>query len=556
MAPIASIAAVAAVAIARCGDGKAPPVPAYQSILGDPGMLASEVATALYSWNLCDGAAQPKDYGLPPATVRLADCWRNDGLQNRVAAADNALAFGVAKNIPGFDPTDDVELFYRQKEVFLGKLCSTAANIVGGTGRATGGDFNYSGFEIGFKSGIINGAQLGGLCPCSGTPSSCALWDKRKNGNNMNQPVVAHHWSDAVDGAGYFAATWDVEPGWTQNQRQAVLHAVSAHASAWVAYRQAELAHRAMPEPVPPALLVNKSFAFASWAHRNNGSKVYHSGLQTSKATPAIMNYFRINDVSGGYGGYPWNRGFGIMNGPAPSSARMDVTLRVLQAGPTAGRVFMYLPEISGCWKLDGSPCDGNLATDWPRADVTRYLCFMTGPTVTPHCSPHNQKYCPPWHILSADGSKVYRNDTKRFPYSCYYEHCWAPNDPTVPDGEVTCDPFSNPNPQELVQMLPCTEWEMHGFPGTPGVGWIGDARLWKLDVGGLASRVFLQGQEPAPIPVTAGAIPPPSPATGIARSFPGTNRSWISFELGPESPAGHGMVRWEVQDVDVLVPV
>ena len=38
---------------------------------------------------------------------------------------------------------------------------------------------------------------------------------------------------------------------------------------------------------------------------------------------------------------------------------------------------------------------------------------------------------------MSADGSNVYRNDTERFPYSCYYEHCWAPNDPTVPEGEV-----------------------------------------------------------------------------------------------------------------------
>ena len=53
--------------------------------------------------------------------------------------------------------------------------------------------------------------------------------------------------------------------------------------------------------------------------------------------------------------------------------------------------------------------------------------------------------------VLSADGSKVYRNDTERFPYECYYEHCWAPHDPTVPPGEVTCDPFSNPNPQYAI---------------------------------------------------------------------------------------------------------
>ena len=97
--------------------------------------------------------------------------------------------------------------------------------------------------------------------------------------------------------------------------------------------------------------------------------------------------------------------------------------------------------------------------------------------------------------------------------------------------------------------MLPCSEWGMHGFPTKPGVGWIGDSRLWSLDVGGLGSRVFLQGAEPAPIATT-------TKPSGIARNFPGTNRSWISFEIGPESPEDHDIVRWEVQDVDVQIPL
>ena len=97
--------------------------------------------------------------------------------------------------------------------------------------------------------------------------------------------------------------------------------------------------------------------------------------------------------------------------------------------------------------------------------------------------------------------------------------------------------------------MLPCEEWGMHGFPTRPGIGWIGDSRLWTLDVGGLGSRVFLQGAEPAPIATTAEP-------SGIARNFPGNNRSWISFEIGPESPEDHNIVRWEVQDVDVQIPL
>lgn len=279
----------------------------YRSLLGDPGMRARDSATALSVWNICDGAAQPAAFGHSPSSTRLADCWGRNGSHNQVTEGDNALAFGLDKSIPGFPPTSDAELFYRQKEVYLAKLCR--ATINNSTTALPSlfeldhfaGAFNYSGFEIEFKSGILNTAQ--GICPCSGTPRSCALWSKHKSGN-MNQPLVSHKWSDPVSGEGYFAGTWDVEAEWTSVERQAVLHAIESHADAWVDFRQAELLHRVMPEPEPPALLVNKSFAFASWHHRN-GSKVYYSGLQTSSTTPAIMNYFRINDVSGGYGGYP-----------------------------------------------------------------------------------------------------------------------------------------------------------------------------------------------------------------------------------------------------------
>jgi hypothetical protein len=38
---------------------------------------------------------------------------------------------------------------------------------------------------------------------------------------------------------------------------------------------------------------------------------------------------------------------------------------------------------------------------------------------------------------------------------------------------------------------------------------------------------------------------------------LPGVNRSWIGFELGPElmdAKEGGSTIRWEVQDVDVMV--
>ena len=60
------------------------------------------------------------------------------------------------------------------------------------------------------------------------------------------------------------------------------------------------------------------------------------------------------------------------------STARMLVRLNVVGVDGAAGGQF-YLPELSGCWKLDGRPCDGDLHTD-----VTRYLCFVIAPGVRP----------------------------------------------------------------------------------------------------------------------------------------------------------------------------
>ena len=95
----------------------APPLadPGYRSILGDPGMRARESTTALSGWNFCDGVAQPPAFPLS-ATPRLADCWV-DGA-NRVTQAANDLAF-PGSPIPGQPATHDIELYYRQKEVYL-----------------------------------------------------------------------------------------------------------------------------------------------------------------------------------------------------------------------------------------------------------------------------------------------------------------------------------------------------------------------------------------------------------------------------------------------------
>ena len=65
----------------------------------------------------------------------------------------------------------------------------------------------------------------------------------------------------------------------------------------------------------------------------------------------------------------------------------------------------------------------------------------------------------------------------------------------------------------QLLQVAPCAEWAPHGFPSVPGQGWVGDDRLWHLDAGGLAARVFLIGAEPrgtgGPAQVLAGVTVP-----------------------------------------------
>lgn len=53
------------------------------------------------------------------------------------------------------------------------------------------------------------------------------------------------------------------------------------------------------------------------------------------------------------------------------------------------------------------------------------------------------------------------------------------------------CDPYGNPQIQELVQILPHAEWAVHGHPANKVDGRIGNPRTWELDVGSLSSRLY-----------------------------------------------------------------
>jgi hypothetical protein len=107
------------------------------------------------------------------------------------------------------------------------------------------------------------------------------------------------------------------------------------------------------------------------------------------------------------------------------------------------------------------------------------------------HCnSPWSLNNCPPYHI-DTKGTKIHRTDKKRFPYSAYHLYCSPPNAAHAVAPLDVCDPYSNPQPQELVQLLPHPEWAVHGYPSKKGEGWVGDPRTWVLDVGALSNRLY-----------------------------------------------------------------
>ncbi|RCV09665.1 hypothetical protein SETIT_2G047300v2 [Setaria italica] len=127
----------------------------------------------------------------------------------------------------------------------------------------------------------------------------------------------------------------------------------------------------------------------------------------------------------------------------------------------------------SHCWKNDGRPCDGDTATD-----VTRYSEMIINPE-TP---------CPPWHTFR-NGTRVHRADTARFPYGAYHVYCSPAQRAEQPT--TYCDAYSNPQLQEILQLLPHPVWGEFSYPTAKGQGWVGDPRAWELDAGALSQALY-----------------------------------------------------------------
>ncbi|CAN1236372.1 hypothetical protein LINGRAPRIM_LOCUS1684 [Linum grandiflorum] len=210
---------------------------------------------------------------------------------------------------------------------------------------------------------------------------------------------------------------------------------------------------------------------------------------------------------------------------PESPNFRVKLTLDIKKGGGPQSQFYMI--DMGSCWKNDGSPCDGDVTTD-----VTRYSEFVINPETEPWCQPNRISHCPPYHVTQND-TIIYRNDTKNFPYGAYHLWCGPGNAKHLEEPFNTCDPYSNPNAQELVQLLPHPVWGGYGYPTKKGEGWVGDPRRYDLNTGALAHRLYFY-QDPG---------------------TPPARRIWTSLDVGTEIyVSGEDQVaEWVLSDFDVV---
>ncbi|KAJ7541420.1 hypothetical protein O6H91_10G058800 [Diphasiastrum complanatum] len=490
------------------------PVGGLNSILGDPGMRSNSARVGMEGWNFCNGAPQVLPGQPSPRWADCADllCYdtgnTNCTVNYLVTEQDNQLRTGDPFPTGPFINFNDSTLYAAEKERYLGSLCNVT-NI-----RPNSTEESWQYWMIMLKNGNFD--VKSGLCPATSssiqkpkpltTLANLASFPCFGSGC-MNQPAVLHSWSSpqwrcepTPDGnctftqpqvlRGGFAGTYDINP---------ILN---------ISYQ-------------------NRSFFSVEWQKNSTtGSWIFSHTLKVSQTYPWLMLYLRADATSGVSGGYPWDgRGMMAMIPKSPDF-RVILTLNVIRGGGPQSQ--FYLLDIGGCWKNNGQPCDGDVKTD-----VTRYSEMIINPATDNWCTPSRLELCPPYHV-STTGSIIYRNNTLNFPYTAYHLYCSPTNAVHREYPANICDPYSNPQPQELMQLLPHPEWAVHGYPAQKGEGWIGDPRTWELDVGALSNRLYFY-QDPG---------------------TPAAERVWPSIDVGTEIYISNQdeTAEWTVSDFDVLV--
>ncbi|KAK6154249.1 hypothetical protein DH2020_008497 [Rehmannia glutinosa] len=256
------------------------------------------------------------------------------------------------------------------------------------------------------------------------------------------------------------------------------------------------------------------------------GSWIFRHILKTSSKYPWLMLYLRSDATTGYSGGYHYQTRGMLKMIPKSPDFTVRFTLDIKQGG--GPRSQFYLIDIGSCWKNNGEPCNGDVTTD-----VTRYSEMIINPTINSWCNPNSLGSCPPYHTLP-NGTRIPRTDRENFPYGAYHLYC-TPGNAEYPEEPYNfCDPYSNPQPQEILQILPHPVWGEYGYPTKKGEGWIGDPRTWELDVGRLSQTLYFY-QDPG---------------------SPPAERYWSSIDLGTEIYMSENQIaEWTVRDFDITIP-
>ncbi|KAK6937208.1 hypothetical protein RJ641_030716 [Dillenia turbinata] len=452
------------------------------SAVGDPGMRRDGLRVAFEAWNFCNEVGQEApSMGSP----RAADCFDFSAasLNHKVSEADNKL--GVGKSFPGLSSRalNNADLYAVEKELYLGSLCEVQDSPK---------PWNF--WMVMLKNG--NYDTQSALCPENGKtvgPFKPGRFPCFGEGC-MNQPMLYHKPTALIGNdtmRGSFYGTYDLSSDIVSGG----LDGISFYQVVW-----------------------EKKVGSGSWEFRHK--------LKTSKKYPWLMLYLRADAARGYSGGYHYDTRGMLKTLPVSPNFKVRLTLEVKQGGGPKSQ--FYLIDMGSCWKNDGSSCNGDVLTD-----VTRYSEMIINPDTPAWCSPTGLSSCPPYHI-TPDNKKIYRNDTANFPYGAYHYYCAPGNAKYLEQPVSTCDPYSNPQPQEIVQLLPHPVWAEYGFPTRKGDGWVGDARTWELDVGGLASRLHFY-QDPG---------------------TPPAKRIWTSLDSGTEIFVSDKdeVAEWSLTEFDVIL--
>ncbi|XP_019169381.1 PREDICTED: uncharacterized protein LOC109165184 [Ipomoea nil] len=467
----------------------------YISAVGDPGMARDGLRLAIEGWNQCNEVGEEAPNMGSPRAADCFDLYKTSPphsqvpyyeLVHRVTEEDNKLGIGQSFLGVESEAVFNADLYAAQKELYLGSKCQ-----VDDTPKP------WQFWMIMLKNGNMD--TYAGKCPENGQkvgPFGSGNQFPCFGKGCMNQPLIYHNYTslqgpNRTSLKGSFYGSWDLDSGLSNIGSE------------------------------------NGSFYSVKWEKElGKGSWVFHHVLRTSRKYPWLMLYLRSDATRGFSGGYHYPTRGMLKIIPRSPHFRVRFTLNVIKGGGPNSQ--FYLLDMGSCWKNNGKRCDGNVTSD-----VTRYSEMILNPETPSWCNPGDPKLCPPYHTFP-NGTKVHRNDTANYPYQAYHVYCAPGNGEHIESPYVPCDPYSNPQPQEIMQILPHPVWGDYGYPTKQGEGWIGDPRTWDLDVGRLSKSLHFY-QDPGSVPA---------------------RRKWTSIDLGTEIYKDPDQeAEWTVTDFNVLIP-